>query len=48
MASICGSFVYGEEDHGGIEGDALLCTSAAISPEAEGVWGGDVGVESVV
>ena len=48
VASFCVSQVYREEDDGGIKGDALLCTSTAISPEAEGVWGGEIGVKSEV
>ena len=48
MASICGSLVYWEEDEGGVERYALRSASAAISPEAERIWVGDSGVESVV
>ena len=41
------SQVDGEEDNWSIKRDASLC-AATVSPEAEGVGGGAVGVESEI
>ena len=40
--------MYWEEDEDGVKGDALLSASVVTPPEAEGIWVGDVGVESIV
>ena len=48
MASSYVSQVYGEEDNWSIKGDASLCAATAVTPEAEGVWGGEFGVKSDV
>ena len=48
VASSCVSQVYEEKDDRGIEGNAVLCTSTAVTPEAEGVWGGEIRVKSDV
>ena len=40
--------MYWEEDEGGVERYALRSASGAIPPETEGIWVGDIGVESVV
>ena len=48
MASSYVSQVYGEEDNWSIKRDASLCAATAVSPEADGVGGGEVGVKSDV